>query len=52
MINIIIYFLFLLPPSPTTLFQVFNSNQLKADVLFPLLNASCSADGLMNDSVV
>lgn len=32
--------------------KVFNSSQLKADLLFPLLNASCSVDGLMNDSVV
>lgn len=58
MINVIIYFLFHLSPSPMALFssrtlmKVFNSSQLKADLLFPLLNASCSVDRLMNDSVV
>lgn len=32
--------------------KVFNSSQLKADLLFPLLNTSCFVDRLMNDSVV
>lgn len=32
--------------------KVFNSVQFKADLLFPLPDASCSADGLMNDSAV
>lgn len=32
--------------------KVFNSVQFKADLLFPSPNASCSADGLMNDSAV